>query len=246
VPDLGDEKSIRERLIGILLERLSKGETRTSPDELLRLAELDPNRLRNLPQLPEMMAAIAAERLRRMGYRPDADVRSVPEWPSGKPVLLISGGSGSGKTWQLGQLVTALGEARHIVALEPTRKDTETILRRAMRTIWQDGLGATNEKTPQALTAHYKDMAPHAVLPWLTVAVDDVQDIEVARDSRAPGLGALGHASRHDRADCGGTQPRDDRPRDGPPSHSRLLQSRRGRRLTAAARAAVGRPAGRP
>jgi len=180
-PDLGDERRIRERLIGILLERLSRGEMRARADELLRWADLNPDRLRNLARLAEVTAATAADRLRRMRYRPELDVRSLPRWPGGKPVLLINGGSGSGKTWQLGRLVTALGDARHIVVLE-TGKDTETILRRATRTVWQDGLGETNEKTPQALTAHYKAIAPHAALPWLTVAVDDVQDIEVARD----------------------------------------------------------------
>jgi hypothetical protein len=180
-PDLGDERRIRERLTGILLERLNRGETRTRADELLRWADLNPDRLRNLARLAEVTAAIATDRLRRMRYRPETDVRSAAGWPGDKPVLLISGGSGSGKTWQLGRLVTALGDARHLVVLE-TGKDTETILRRATRTVWQDGLGETNEKTPQALAAHYRDMAPHVALPWLTVAVDDVQDIEVARD----------------------------------------------------------------
>ncbi|MCY3868592.1 MAG: hypothetical protein OXG87_03480, partial [Gemmatimonadetes bacterium] len=88
VADLHDERRVRERLVGLLMERLSNGETRLNPTglgSLLREAGLSIERLRNLTRLPETMAELNQARLGRIGYQREKDVREVPDWPEAKP-----------------------------------------------------------------------------------------------------------------------------------------------------------------
>jgi hypothetical protein len=185
VPDLGDERGIRERLVGILVEELAEGEVRfdcENIDNLFKRVELDPDRLRKLACLAETMAEVARDRLSRMKYRSETDVRKVPEWPLDKPVLLISGESGHGKTWLLGRLVSQLVERREPVSLNSSICDSTAQLLRAANDVWQVGLNGSTQKTLEALTMHYREMKPNVPMPWLTIAVDDVQDLNFARE----------------------------------------------------------------
>ena len=119
-PDLGEERGIRLRLTGLLLEKLSQGETRLNAAEIKGLfqeAGLSPERLRKLTQLTETMSALTKRRLGRLRYHVDQDVRDIPNWPGDKPILLIAGESGLGKTWQLARLLESLGEERRTVTL---------------------------------------------------------------------------------------------------------------------------------
>ncbi|MCW8308874.1 hypothetical protein AruPA_17715 [Acidiphilium sp. PA] len=183
--NLGDEVAKRQQLVGMLMERLSTGEKYLSAadiDELLRGAGLDPDRLRNLAKLNQTLASVLDDKLGGIHYRADMDVREPAEWPTDAPVLLIAGESGEGKTWQLAKLAQTQADARQPIVWVSPGRDAETTLARAIRVVWQEGLGATDEKSPGALTSHYCAMAPDAPLPWLTIAVDDVQDVDLARD----------------------------------------------------------------
>ena len=184
-PNLGDEREIREHLIGMLVEKLSKGEARLDAagiDEILRHAGLSPERLRKIGELAETMSAMTRRRLVRLKYQPSRDVRAVPEWPEDKPVLVIAGDSGSGKTWQLGRLLEAYGQARHVATLVPTAKSREDLLTQASRDLWQSGLGETSEKSLIAVSHFLREIAPDATSPRMIVALDDVQDVDLARD----------------------------------------------------------------
>ncbi|CAK0745255.1 NACHT domain-containing protein [Azospirillaceae bacterium] len=187
-PNLGDEVGKRLQLVGMLMNLLSNGEARldvAGMDDLLRGAGLDPDRLRNLAKLNETLAVVLDDELQRIGYRTYADVRKSPEWSVEKSVLLITGESGEGKTWQLAKLARAEADVgRYIVWTFPEKNMNATsVVGKAMRVVWQQGLGATDEKTPTALTSHYRAMiASNAAMPWLTIAVDDVHDVDLARD----------------------------------------------------------------
>lgn len=185
VADLRDERGVRERLVGLLMERLSKGEIRlnsTGLGGLLREAGLSIERLHNLKRLSETMAELSRDRLVRIGYRHEKDVREVPGWPEEKPVLLITGESGVGKSWQLGKYLEECVEASRIATLVLGAKTTEDILTRAARDIWQSGLGETSEKSLRAVSNFLPKIDPDTPIPLLTVAVDDIQDVDVARD----------------------------------------------------------------
>ena len=114
-PDLGDERGIRQRLIEVLIETLSKGEALLDLpkiDAMFRNVGLNTERLHRLARLAETLSARTHRRLSRVGYRSGRDVRNPPRWPENKPVLLIEGASGAGKTWQLGRLLETLGQSR--------------------------------------------------------------------------------------------------------------------------------------
>ena len=96
--------------------------------------------------------------------------------------MLIAGGSGVGKTWQLARLLEAYGEARQVATLVPTAKTTETLLSRAAHDLWQRGLGETSDLTLVAVSNFLRELAPDAVAPRAVVSADDVQDVDLARD----------------------------------------------------------------
>ena len=185
VADLGDECGVRDRLVGLLMDRLSEGELKldsTDLDSLLREAGLSPERLRKLKMLSETMAELIRDRSgRHIGYQHEKDVREVPYWPEDKPVLLITGESGVGKSWQLGKYLEECVAASRIATLVGA-KTTEEVLTRAARDIWQIGLGETSEKSLLAVSNFLREIAPNISIPLLTVAVDDIQDVYVARD----------------------------------------------------------------
>ena len=184
-PDLGDERGIRQRLIGLLLEKLSQGETRLNALQtkaIFQEAGLSPERLHKLAQLTETMSALTQRRLVRLKYHAERDVREPPEWPKNKPVLLITGESGLGKTWQLGRLLEAHGEERDTVILVLAAQSREDLLTQAARDIWQRGLDETSDKTIIAVSRFLCELEPDVSTPRLIVALDDVQDIDLARD----------------------------------------------------------------
>ncbi|MFP3982332.1 MAG: hypothetical protein ACLFV2_01390 [Desulfurivibrionaceae bacterium] len=183
-PDLGDEKNIRHQLVGMLMGKLSKGEThitRNILDDFFQEAGLNPERMKNLAALSETLASMVDDELNRVNYNPEKDVRNPPEWPPEKPILLIYGDSGAGKTWQLARLAQNQAESRQPVVWLRAEDNKENTLKEAMRLVWQEGLGETNEKTASALKTHFREMAPNAIMPWLTIAVDDIQDTDLAK-----------------------------------------------------------------
>lgn len=185
VPNLGDETGVRIRLVGELLTRLAKGEVRINADgldDLLREVGLNPERIRKLAVLSATMSKLAMEEAERLKYSPAKDVRQPPPWPADKSVLVITGRSGDGKTWQLAQLVANLGKCQEMAVFIRASTNTDDTLARVTRLVWQDGLGETSEKSLNALTLHYKDMKPGTNLPWLTIAVDDIRDIDLLND----------------------------------------------------------------
>jgi hypothetical protein len=184
-PNLGDESKIREHLIGVLVEKLSTGETALNAgevDEMFRHVGLNPERLRNWAKLAETTAALTRKRLARLKYEADRDIRATPEWPKDKPVLLIAGESGVGKTWQLGRLLEALGEERQLASIVFSAKTRDDLLNQASRDVWQHGLGETSEKSIVALSHFLRELGPDASTCRLIVGLDDVRDVDLARE----------------------------------------------------------------
>ena len=184
-PDLGSEQNVREHLVGVLVERLSKGEVQLGVEqinELLRHVGLNPERVRRYGLLAESMGRLTAGRLESARYRPQRDVRDVPDWPADKHVLLISGESGAGKTWRLGRLLCARVEARQIVTFVHRATSRGDLFEQAARDFWQRGLGETSDRTLLALTYYLRELSSGEAIPELLVALDDVRDVDLARE----------------------------------------------------------------
>lgn len=184
VLDLGDERQVRQHLVGMLLEILSKGETRLDAagiDSLLRRANLNPGRTRALGRLPENLHALTMERLQRLRFRPELDVRPPPCWPLDKPVLLITGDSGAGKTWALGGLLGDFAASGQPCTLVTAASSVEELKNSAAHDLWQICLGETSSKTLTAVSQFLRELAPETPGPILSIAVDDVRDVDLAR-----------------------------------------------------------------
>ena len=184
-PDLGNESKIRKHLIGVLLEELSKGEVcldAAGIDAMFKGVGLSPYRKQKLATLPETMGEVTRRRIGALKYQADRDVRDVPKWPEDKPVLLISGESGVGKTWQLGRLLEAYSEQRDTVTLVQAARSQEDLLTQASRDLWQIGLGETSDKSLVAVSHFLRDLDPNLLTPGPIIALDDVQDIDLVRD----------------------------------------------------------------
>ena len=185
VDNLGDEIGVRKRLVGELMERLGRGETRLDRDGLdtmLREAGISPDRLRKIGELTRTLAEGRRRRSKYIRYRREDDVREVPRWSGSKPVCLIAGESGAGKSWQLASLMEAMtGDGEPIVFVRGAGT-AEDIPTRAARDIWQAGLGATSDKTLQGVSNFLKEKAFQLRSPRFTIAADDVGDADAVRD----------------------------------------------------------------
>ena len=185
VENLGDETGVRKYLVGELMERLSQGETRLARDALntmLREAGISPDRVRKVGELARTLAAGMRRVSKYIRYRREDDVRHSPRWGGNKPVLLIAGESGAGKSWQLASLMEAMTGAGEPVVFVRGTGGADEILTRAARDIWQVGLGETSNKTLQGVSNFLRQKAFQLRSPRFTVAVDDIGDADVVRN----------------------------------------------------------------
>lgn len=184
-PDLGDERRIREHLVGVLVETLSRGEARLDGagiDAIFSKVGLKPDRLRKVATLPEALAVLTQRRLEYLRYRSSHDVRQAPAWPAEKAALVIAGASGSGKTWQLACLLKAAGNNEQLATLVPSATTAEEAMVHAARDVWQLALGETSDKTLAAVSIFLRELTPDSPAPRLIVALDDVRSIDMARN----------------------------------------------------------------
>ena len=249
VHNLGAETGVRQRLIGVLMERLGAGETRLDSDGLhamLRAAEVVPDRLRKVLDLARKLEDGMRCRSRYLRYRRCKDVRDVPRWPKTKPVLVIGGNSGAGKSWQLARLVEeGVGEGEPIVFVRGNGS-AEEILRRAADEIWQVAMGETSDRRLQAISNFFREDAFQLRPPLYTVAVDDVQSIDAARSLVRQDWTSLGARLVLTAPSYSGPRAGCDGPRgDLAASRGRLLH-RPARYLAQDARPSLGRSGGGP
>ena len=185
VRHLGDEASVRERLVGVLMERLGSGEIRLDQnglDVIFREVDLMPGRVRKARSLARILQTGMDRRSGYLKYRHEHDVRDPPHWPEARSVLLIAGESGAGKSWQLARLMEeSAAKSEPVVFVGADGATAEAILKRAASDIWQDALRNTTEMSLPAISNFFREKTFQLHPPFYTVAIDDVQRIEVAR-----------------------------------------------------------------
>ena len=182
--NLGDEIGVRKRLIGDLMDCLGAGETRFDRHrlhKLFRCAGLSPDRLQNVRRLARKLEGGMRRRSAYLRYQRENDVRTVPCWPETKPVLAVTGESGVGKSWQLARLMEEGVGAGEVFLFVRGGGAAEEILTSAAREIWQVGLGETSDPTLQAISNFFREKSFKPRSPLFTIAVDDVQSVDVAR-----------------------------------------------------------------
>ena len=149
---------------------------------MLQEAGINPDRLRKVGGLAQTLAGGRRRRSKYIRYRREDDVRDAPDWSGSRPVCLIAGESGAGKSWQLARLMEVMTGDGEPVVFVRGGGTAEDILTRAAREIWQVGLGDTSDKTLQGVSNFLRDKAFQLRSPRFTIAVDDVGNVDVVRD----------------------------------------------------------------
>jgi hypothetical protein len=126
-----------------------------------------------------------------MGYRTDEDVRresariTAAEWPIEKPLLLLVGGSGQGKSWRVYALAKELTSEPGLIVLVDGSRGLEEALSEAARLVWRDIMGHDQELSLDRLAHRLKDSHPARAARWLTLFIDGFRDpADVSRIAR--------------------------------------------------------------
>ena len=179
------ERAVRERLVSIIMERISDGTAVFDPHEIRTIFNtlgLNPERVRRFENLHSTLGTLTQRRLADRRYDAARDVRPAPEWMNDKPVLLITGESGAGKTWQLYRLLTATADESRIATLVPAAKSHEQLLTAAASDLAQRGLGDSSNPGIVEVSEMLRELNPDGNTPRALIALDDIRDPDVVRD----------------------------------------------------------------
>ncbi len=183
----------RRELYGLILELGSRGNVEIAPKELLLKVGLSAQSLADWTGLRERLKKHLAEELAiQWRYLLGEDVRSAPAWSSNKPILVLAGESGLGKTWQLASCALQIFSTNGIAAIASATGDAERDLSTAVRMIWQSVLKHDESLSLERFGDRRREVVPNVSGPWLTILIDDVQSVDEARRLCAKNWKALG------------------------------------------------------
>jgi hypothetical protein len=142
--DLNDKKAL---LFKLLVAKGASGEAEVNPSDLFREAGLVGIPLTDIDDLRVSALTRLKRRIENVGYERGADVRTCPNWPAEKPILLLGGDSGQGKSWQLARLALEMSSEAAVVYL-PWGDHQESIPERVAHELW---ISAWKHDKPLAL-----------------------------------------------------------------------------------------------
>lgn len=183
-----DVPNKRLELIGSLVQ-LGRNGTRTTTSELLEKARLDPRRFLHVRRLPALLRDELTAVFPLFRYDATADVRPHPPAPR-RPVTVLRGESGLGKTWQLCSTANALADAGRPVILLRAAAGLEALTSRIVTTIWNPVYGA--EAPLRSVADRLRPALSDDRGVWLTVFLDDLNDPELASRIIEAGWDRLG------------------------------------------------------
>lgn len=172
----------RRELCGFIMQQVAGGEMKLSPEELLKGVGLVAYSLKDWLTIQRELDRLLERAFRNIAkYIPSEDVRDIPDWSEERDILLLSGESGQGKTWQLAKLASD----RHMPAVFIEAKgDAETTLKEAASIIWKDATKHEDLITIDCIARRRREI--HKTLdnrtPWLLLCIDDIQSIREARE----------------------------------------------------------------
>lgn len=172
-----DVRHKRKELIGELMDLGSSG-AKIATSQLLELAGLDPRRLMLASMLPTILETKLLSRFRAIGYAPEDDVKR-PLNPPTRPITVLTGESGLGKTWQLCALAKAMMDAGGLVIFLRATTDIDALRASIATAIWNpiySGV-APLSSVAERLRSRFKDSRN----VWLTVFLDDLNDPQLAQ-----------------------------------------------------------------
>lgn len=163
-------------LLGELLLLGAKGHHITT-SELLRRAELDPDRLRLSTLVPKQLNERLEDSLEKLGYQSALEVR-VPLLALSSSITVLRGESGIGKTWQLCALAKSMAENGKLVVIASAVSNYERLKASIVSAVWNPIFSS-----PGQLSSVSRKMRPifaNEQGVWLTVLLDDLNDPHLA------------------------------------------------------------------
>jgi len=181
-----DVDRARASLIGALIERMSGRELRMTHDEIAEFflrAGLDADLPERLATLPERLAHdIEARLATERNYDRGQDVRGSVAWSPEKPVLVITGESGNGKSWRLARLAADLAAQRGLVTWFAAERSVDETVAQVVDSLWTRALKQTEPRRLAAIEAYCRRWVSPDNAYWLTVVVDEIFDADMARE----------------------------------------------------------------
>jgi hypothetical protein len=139
------------------------------------------------PVLQERSRIYLAGELERLGYRANEDVRLTraqdvaSEWAGGKPMLVVSGNSGQGKSWLLYALARQLTAGPELIVLVEATGKADGDLEEAARICWHEIKNNDSILWLNRIADRLRRVDSDRAGGWLNLFVDGVQNAEEAR-----------------------------------------------------------------
>ncbi len=137
--------------------------------------------------LRERSRIYLAGELKRLGYNADEDVRLARArdvasmWGGAKPMLVVSGNSGQGKSWLLYALAQQLSAEPELVIMVEATGKVDDDLEEAARICWHDIKNNDMVLRLNRIAERLRRVDSDRAGSWLNLFVDGVQNAEEAR-----------------------------------------------------------------
>lgn len=180
VEQIEDVAAKRLELCGRILEMAGRGNIRVSPEALLESARLRPRSFVGWNELRRRLTVRLDGRLQKSGYSPEYDVREAPSILTPASIVVITGESGQGKSWQLAALARKATDSQSLVVWVPSARLEQRVDQIAADEIWHAGLDRDGPLTLDRVVESRRRNLPQAAHPWAFVCVDGVHSREEA------------------------------------------------------------------
>jgi len=183
IDDVGNAKAKRREACALLMELVSVGQVKIRPPDLLRRLRITGRAFRTTSAWRVARNALAARLDDQLGteeYNPNLEVRAVSNVISIRPIAIVAGESGAGKTWRLASAARAATSAQCASIWTRATGDAAETFRRVAWEVWHYGLGHESQLAWDVVDERLQDAPVSEPEPLLTVFLDNVQSIEEA------------------------------------------------------------------
>jgi hypothetical protein len=177
--------SIRDAMVGRLLDWSGKNDTTIKPDQLFEAAGLKTVLPVSIAVMSRRCGDVVRRRTELLGYQSQWDVRHPEDRAdvhpfAAAPFVVITGESGHGKSWRLYADALSVGTVATVL-LESTGSAQQD-LQQASNEVWQVALGHETPLPWQGLATRRADVLGCPVSErWLSVCLDRLTDVGEAR-----------------------------------------------------------------
>ena len=171
----------RNALVMDLATKATAGGARLEAKDFFTQHGLNASRLSDLAALQVTSYRVLERRLLLLGYNSATDVRRdrvksiIAQWTIHKPVLILKGESGQGKSWLLFGVSLELAGKRGSVIVVESRGDADADQQRSSDVYWRDVKGNNDSIPLDRLAALTKQSVKGLEHGWLTIGIDGVQ-----------------------------------------------------------------------